>query len=376
MIDHTRDHKIFFPNLDGLRFLSFFGVFLMHSFSAVYPEIDLAHWYNRVLARIFSSGDIGVSFFFVLSGFLITFLLMQEKESNGKINVPAFYIRRALRIWPLYYAVLLFGYFIFPLLRQRMGLPSQLQVDPLYTFTFLNNFYKMWGHYMPLFMDVFWSVAIEEQFYLVWPLLFYFVPRKYYVHLIMIIILISTIFRFLYSGKIAIEFHTLGVISDMAVGGLFAFLSLYHTNFMAFAQRIPKWFTATLYILAIVFIVFGQLIFTTVFAVGIKRLIMGTTFALIIVEQNYSTLSFFKIGRWRTVSFLGKYTYGLYCFHCIAIMFCALFFRKLDLPLSGWPMFMLQLVVSLSLCTGMSLLSYRYFESWFLKLKTRFSPDK
>ena len=97
---------IYFANLDGLRFLSFLMVFLHHT--VVYDINIKGTFFERLLTTVGYGGS-GVSIFFVLSGFLITYLLLQEKEANGKINISFFYIRRGLRIWPLYYLVIIFS---------------------------------------------------------------------------------------------------------------------------------------------------------------------------------------------------------------------------------------------------------------------------
>ena len=112
-------HKhVFFDNLDGLRFLSFFYVFIAHSFPTDDPAIYNSLWYRIIKGKMFLDGEPGVSFFFVLSGFLITYLLLKEKEFTQKINLKAFYIRRILRIWPLYYFSVFFGFAIFPYLKE------------------------------------------------------------------------------------------------------------------------------------------------------------------------------------------------------------------------------------------------------------------
>src|SRR6187399_3026044 len=108
--------KIFFPNLDGWRFLAFLGVFYYHSFSTELAHIKDDPTY-KFLKGTTRGGDLGVDFFFVLSGFLIVYLLINEKQLTGKISVKKFYIRRILRIFPLYYFCVFFGFILFPLFK-------------------------------------------------------------------------------------------------------------------------------------------------------------------------------------------------------------------------------------------------------------------
>jgi len=131
--------KLFFPNLDALRFFAFFAVFLFHSFYTEYDFIKKSHIYNFA-NTLCSNGDLGVNFFFVLSGFLITYLLLNEESLKGKINVYYFYIRRILRIWPLYFACVAFGFLIFPQIKLIFGEVPVETANPVLFFTFLSNF--------------------------------------------------------------------------------------------------------------------------------------------------------------------------------------------------------------------------------------------
>ena len=168
--DSRKKEKIFFPNLDGLRFLSFFSVFFFHIWVLMFDRYRLSGPTPWVVKFLFQNGEIGVNFFFVLSGFLITYLLIQEKKITGKIHVANFYIRRILRIWPLFYVCILFGLVLYPLLKKVIGGELFVVAHPWTYFVFLNNF-DFLKNGAPAIISVLWSVAIEEQFYLVWPLL-------------------------------------------------------------------------------------------------------------------------------------------------------------------------------------------------------------
>lgn len=366
--------KIFFPNLDGLRFLSFFIVFLTHGLTTDSPTIPHSSWYGFLKNRMFSDGEIGVSFFFVLSGFLISYLLLVEKKVTKRIDVKAFYIRRLLRIWPLYYAVVLFGFLAFPLLKQCFGQTPNEKSDPWLCFTFLNNFNRIYnGDSDASVMTIMWSVAIEEQFYLIWPLLFLLIPQKSYSYIFLIVIALSTIFRALYLHSTPIDWHTMGVISDMAIGGFAAYLMLTSRSFSEFVENMPKPVIVTIYLLTLLYIIVKHEIFASDLMQVLKRIFMATTFVFIILEQNFSKRSLFKISNWKIVSRLGKYTYGLYCLHGIAVLTCLTILRQLGLTQSMWQLLFLQLPLSLLLSIFISWISYKYFESWFLKLKARFS---
>lgn len=108
----------------------------------------------------------------------------------------------------------------------------------------------------------------------------------------------------------------------------------------------------------------------------LKRIILASVFLVIILEQNYARNSLFKIGNWKLVSTLGKYTYGLYCFHVIGILMSVTLLQKFSLNQHSWQLWLLEVPMSFAMSVILSWLSYHYFESWFLRLKAQFSADK
>ena len=113
MAEQPKD-GVSFPRLDAIRALCFLSVFVFHSFHTGNADL-LAHPVRHfVKGFLFASGDLGVNVFFVLSGFLITFLLLRERDLTGTIHTGHFWLRRLLRIWPLYFACVAFGFLVFP----------------------------------------------------------------------------------------------------------------------------------------------------------------------------------------------------------------------------------------------------------------------
>jgi peptidoglycan/LPS O-acetylase OafA/YrhL len=146
--------RFYLPQLDGLRFLAFASVFLAHGMWGT-PR----PW----LARLQPVGNYGVDLFFVLSSYLLTTLLLREQAATGRIHVIAFWLRRGLRIWPLYVAVVL-------------GLAVATSLSWWYVLG-LATFAFNWQLTVPFTgtpalltaMTLLWSLSVEEQFYWVWP---------------------------------------------------------------------------------------------------------------------------------------------------------------------------------------------------------------
>jgi peptidoglycan/LPS O-acetylase OafA/YrhL len=152
--------RFYRPGLDILRALAFLLVFMAHG---LVWQLD-KHTAVGAIGRV---GEFGVGIFFFLSSYLITELLLREKRVTGNIQIPAFYARRILRIWPLYFAMiaLCWGYgLVSP--SHTLSLAWLLSMSLLFT-----NWYAAGHGYPPGFVYPLWSLAIEEQFYLLWPFL-------------------------------------------------------------------------------------------------------------------------------------------------------------------------------------------------------------
>ncbi len=372
IVDIGKKEKIFFPNLDGLRFFSFFSVYLFHIWVLMFDRYSLTGSSAGIVKFLFQNGEIGVNFFFVLSGFLITYLLIQEKKLTGKIHVGNFYVRRILRIWPLFYVCILFGLVLYPILKKIIGGELFVVAHPWTYFVFLNNF-DFLKHGAPAIISVLWSVAIEEQFYLFWPLLLALFPIKNCPYLLYTIIAGSFIFRCFYAhNERVLQFHTFAVIGDMALGGLLAYYIIFNNSFKQKIISLNKYAIAGIYFCAVVILFFRKDIFPGAMMV-LERIIIAIVFGLIILEQNFSANSFFKMSSLRRISKWGIYTYGLYCIHVIAIIFVELAFRKAGMNLQSPLIILVLTIVAFIACMILAFISYNFFEKKFLKLKDRFA---
>lgn len=356
--DPEATKRVFFPNLDGLRFLAFFLVYLQHGFNVP------------------GTGGVGVAFFFVLSGFLITYLILTEIGRSGRLDVRAFYVRRVLRIWPLYYATLAYSFVLYPLLKLLIGLPPTIQAGSrAWYLLFLSNFdvIRLGGVEGALSTNVTWSVAIEEQFYLTWPLLFRFVPSHRYPILFFGIICGSLVFRLANADlPVVLYFHSASVISDMAIGGLAAHLWRECPRLRAAITDLPRGAVLAGY-------AGGGLLFLAPRLWGgtyygpVQRIAVAFFFAFVVLEQNFCSHSPYKASRLAWMTRLGCYTYGLYLLHAIVITLLAQALQTAGLtPRDPWYWAVLGptgLVGSVLLAA----VSYHSFEKRFLQLKSRFT---
>lgn len=367
--------RIYFKNLDGLRFLCFLSVFFFHSFHTENEAIKESWIYHFVAVDLFGNGNLGVNFFFVLSGFLITYLLIQEKQMNGQIDLKKFWIRRILRIWPLFYFCVFFGFVIFPQLKLLFGQTPNETANWLYYLTFLNNF-DLIANGLPdsSVLGVLWSVAIEEQFYLVWPIILYFFPIKKYWIPFTILIAISLGFRSINTDALLHEHHTLSCIGDMTIGAIGAWAVIMYPKFLERIVALKRREILIIYLLFIVVFFFrDELLYQYELIRVVERTLIAIIILFIILEQNYAKASLFKMSKLKLISNLGIITYGLYCLHFIGILVAINLTKLIKFNTELWQVMILETLLALSITIVISKISYHVFEKPFLKLKDKFS---
>lgn len=350
----------YFHTFDALRFFSFFIVFLHHTPISKNSFFDIfGH-----------SGGIGVSFFFVLSGFLITYILLFEKLKYSKISLKRFYMRRILRIWPLFYAMVLFA-FATPFILQLLNLPysSEGYKPELWTsLLFLENYKMMITGTFPdgAPLRVMWSLCVEEHFYIIWGIIFYFFQVKDIPLLIFISIVFSFFIKILYHFW---DIPTADVLSNLdyfAFGAIPAYILLQKNIIIDKVANFKVGYKYLILFFTLAFIFISPTISWNWWQF-FDSIAFGILFSLIILfilpDKNYLYISNDNI-----FSKLGIYTYSLYLFHTIFISFLLQINKIISFELNN---FMIA-VIALLLTISASFVSYHVFEKQFLKLKKYF----
>jgi peptidoglycan/LPS O-acetylase OafA/YrhL len=219
---------------------------------------------------------------------------------------------------------------------------------------------------------------VEEQFYLAWPVILKFVPVKYYKYIFGIIMLASLVFRSFYTADTDADyavryFHTLSLIGDMALGGMLAWLVSFPNKFRDFVTHLSKPAIAFIYIGTLCVTLGKGYLFPAGIPIIFERLVIGLFFGFIILEQNFSTNSLFKMSRFKQMSKLGIYTYGLYCLHLLAMYVTVVLVTKLHLQQDKLWVAIASAALGLVLSIVISMASYHLFEKWFLKWKDKFA---
>ncbi len=376
--------KIYFQNLDAIRFIAALMVCASHGFVWLFAYSNCKSQILGKLWSVLADGYLGVVIFFVLSGFLITYILLEEKELTGHINVKNFYIRRVLRIWPLYFLILPIGFVLIPLLYHVPDMFNAIHYRLPYYLTFLSNFevihlFKndlVQNEHIKVIQAVTWSVSIEEQFYLVWPLLFILVKPRYYIFIFLITIIGSTLFRVYYrNDNLTLQWHTLSVMVDLAFGGLSAYLVIKYRSFKEFFSRIPPGFSLLIYMSGFAVLFFRkEIMYYVPYAEACNSFVLWCLFfSFAILDQNFSRPGFFKLVNIKLITFLGKYSYGIYLLHHVAIALVAFAVKGLNIIDTTFLNYLIIGMLTLILTLVMSYLSYEFYEKRFLNLKKKFS---
>ena len=365
----------YFKNLDGLRFLCFLMIFLYHSFYTEYDYIKNNELYVFLTRKVMGNGNLGVNFFFVLSGFLITYLLINERNKFNKIHIGSFWIRRILRIWPVYFICVAFGFIAFPYLKLLLGQTPSETANPWMYISFLSNF-DIIRHGLPdsSVLGVLWSISIEEQFYLLWPILLLFIPIRYYWILFSGIIIGTIIFRVNFDTYMIHEYHTFSCIGDMAVGAFGSWLIITKPKFQ---QKITPSLllpSVLLWSIFIFYFFFRDEYIAPIYPLRIiERFLFGILALAIILDLNYNPKTLIQFGRYKFISYLGRISYGLYAYHFIAILSVTTLTRILGLSTSIWSVLFLDTILAFILTVIIAHFSYIIIEKPFLKLKTKFA---
>jgi peptidoglycan/LPS O-acetylase OafA/YrhL len=355
-----------FHNLDSIRSIAFFTVFLAHAFYAESDAIKTSSAYLWTIQFQEALG-FGVPIFFVLSGFLITYLMLKEQNNQFGFSLKNFYMRRILRIWPVYFIVLLIGFVLFPMFRNLvLHQPYLENANPLYYISFLSNFDQLKHTTLPFGIGLgpTWSVSIEEQFYLLWPLLLLLFPKKKFIIGVGIVLMSSLVLTPLLNLP---SKHTLYCMMYLSIGGLFAYLSFYHT---AFIRKITN-VSSLVFLLGVVLLITSLYFSSNGYGSYYLTVFMALLIAYSIVFQIYSGKM-----ELRKIPFLermGKYTYGLYLYHVICNFIAHILIDDvMHFKESNLTVLLIKPLISLSLSLTLAYFSYNYMEQFFFRLKDRF----
>jgi len=351
----------YIPALDGLRFIAFFLVYMHHSFYTRYDALSVFQgnmWF-------------GVELFFLLSGYLITRLLLAEKRDTGTISWKRYGMRRILRIWPLYFVmVLLFsatGWFNY----EDNYLPHFLSF-----ITFTNNIHSAFSGWpnTPVISPL-WTISSEEQFYLTLPLLAgaAVASRRYFAAIALAWLTVALVFRVVLVLE-GVPYPAIWVFTPAKPEALLAGVAfaVFEKELLAFRF---KWLAMALIAAVSIWILFftGLLwepgLHQTWLYFGSAGLALAMLWAVLSAPLIAAPLA------WKPIAYLGRISFGLYVFHRLSMYLSLKLIPQIydrDLALTDTWIWTQGFVIVFVATVGFAALSYQFLEKPFLKLKTRF----
>ena len=365
----TSTARFYHPELDELRFFAFLMVFLHHAFPhdpTFWTKLGVPLFFARVIAGIGATGAFGVSLFFVLRAYLITELLLREKDLIGTLDLRSFYIRRILRIWPLYFAFLALAVAL------QWFVPGQhVTLGAGLWFSFLaGNWFIVFHGFPSSVIFPLWSVSIEEQFYITWPAVVRKVSETGLLMFAGLLLLVATASRIYLGMHHSLEgdawCNTFVQLDPIAAGILIAVL---------LKGEIPRLSTLTriaMMVAGITALALGSLYFgikndpltTMRIVLGYPSVALGGALLLLSVLRTRAG------GGNRVLTYLGRISYGLYVFHVLGLLISNYVVHDQAANLFRYS---LRVVVALALTIAMAAVSYRWLETPFLSLKQRFT---
>ncbi len=354
------NERIYFQGLDGIRALAAFIVIVFH----IDESLNLFGLSSLGTHRT-GRAHLGVILFFVLSGYLITYLLLTEKKKFGRIDITKFYMRRILRIWPIYYIVLAVSFFLLSI--NLVGANTNIFLTSIFYSLFLSNVAFSLGFSL-LTIAPLWSVAVEEQFYFFWPLLLNYSRKTFYVLTFFIIVYLALKFylRFTENGSL-FSLISMSAFDSMAVGGIGAYFVFSNSGILKLfyhpALQIMAWFFFVTSVLYKPFHIYSL----------IDKEIYSLFFLIIILNVSSNNKSLVKLNN-AFFNLIGQISYGLYVYHMIAI--CILSYVLKDMLIHVNETFIKYVIVYFSVIFSTFIVaygSYMFIEKRFLHYKQRFS---
>ncbi len=371
------------PALDGVRGLAILMVLLLHFIAQMQPT----NRFEKALSWVTEFGAFGVELFFVLSGFLITGILYDSRQKPHYFR--NFYMRRVLRIFPLYYGVLVVLFLVVPSISYFQGPDLDfMRAHQGWAWLYgVNVYIAIHGEWALKYVDHFWSLCVEEHFYFVWPAVVWLLaPNPRRLMWVSLGTAVTAMIARMIGNAVGLSWWTTYVftpfrLDGLALGGFLAMATRQPDGMRTITRLLPR-------VAAIAALVVGgtyawvlvskaalPYVYTT--RVSLIQVLLAALLMWVLTASERSPVS--RFFRSRPMTFLGTYSYGLYVYHHFLSYYMAE--HRTEFVVARWigshlAAVFLQATLAILLSVGVAYASYELFEKRFLGLKRRFEPAR
>jgi peptidoglycan/LPS O-acetylase OafA/YrhL len=374
--------KSHFDNINALRFLAFFGIFVSHCFITGNQQVEVSSLFSDLRQVTGNLNSVCYSLLFLLTGFLNTWTIFEERFIYKKVNLLRFYMRRILGMLPLYFVLFILGYYILPNI--DTGLPEQnykqIGIGEYLGFYFNFN-YQDTGNPLAGVMGNMWSIAVSFQFILIWPILMVNFRRKE--TLLMVLAMAAFIASaWMWSSSDTFRYSSLNIICDFIVGSYLAYFSFFKYKLYIFLKKQTRRTIGFIYLAFFAVVIFirpirfefasipPQLVFI------IERVILTLTLGFFVFEQNFSSNSVFKLSKLKIFNYPGKHAYSLYAYHAIGIILGYRIMKFMVTEENATSVLLIEPLLGFAVTFALAIFSHEYFENKFTRRKKNYNPTR
>lgn len=372
-----------FDNINAIRFLAVFAIFISHSFITFDQQIIASKFYSDFRQVTLNLNSAAFSILFILTGFLNTWAIFEERFIYKTVNVLRLYIRRFLTILPLYFVLFPIGYYILPKVVPGIFTQNLSLISPFEYFTFSFNFSHI-DNNNPVInvLGNMWVVPVMVHLILIWPLLMHYFRRHETWLFALGILIFAASAWFNYSND-SFQYSTLNVLLDFTAGSYLAYFSFFKYKLYVRLKETTKRTISFVYLCFFGYLFFrerlidlieadvpGPLIFIA------ERIIVTSTLVYFVFEQNFSQNSLFKLFKLRIFNPPGRIAYSIYACHSLGIVAAYMAMQFLNLESGGPGLYIIQPLLAFIITWVLAAFSMEFFEKKFIRRRKNYAPTR
>jgi peptidoglycan/LPS O-acetylase OafA/YrhL len=375
--------KSHFDNVPAIRFLLFFLIFLSHSIVTFSQDLQVSVLYRDLKQFTSNFEQVAYSMIFILTGFLNTWSIFEERFIYKRVNMLRYGMRRAISYLPLFVIALILGAFIMPMiLYPKIAQPILADGYFVPFFLMLNNYFHV-STSNPYLMvtENLWSVAVCMQFVIVWPAFMNFFRRRE-TYLFGLMIFIFLIFNFLFPEVPAKKYYIFYYLPEFAVGAYLGYISFFkYPSYEKIKSHTRRTVSFTYLFFFLYFLFRTQIhnkleIVPQSIILAAEKIAIALTLGYFLFEQNFNSKSLLKAAKIKILHFSGKLSYSMFIYFPVSILISFIlsdfFFDKE----SNYIILLFRPLASLLITIVISALSFEFIEKKFVRLRKNYQPTR